>query len=235
MIHGIRAAAEDLTLIESVQYVWNGQNYCWYEDGWKGPGWYVCAHGPWVSGLWWGGAYGWHNWHWHGEHHDHGGKHHNKGHHVEHHGGKHHKQGHHVEHHGGKKPNRGHQVQHHGGGKGKHHGGARVSHHGGGKSMHRGGGGRGGGGRGGGGRRSDIRLKQDIVPLARLNNGLELYRFRYRGNDRTAYVGVMAQEVQKIEPSAVWRDRDGYLMVNYDRLGLKFMTWNEWLARANHS
>ncbi len=39
----------------------------------------------------------------------------------------------------------------------------------------------------------------------------------------------MAQEVQDIEPSAVSRDRDGYLMVDYDRLGLKFMTWNAWL------
>jgi hypothetical protein len=51
-----------------------------------------------------------------------------------------------------------------------------------------------------GGHRSDIRLKQDIVPLARLDNGLELYRFRYKGSDHTAYVGVMAQEVQKIKP-----------------------------------
>src|SRR5262245_34257967 len=39
-----------------------------------------------------------------------------------------------------------------------------------------GGGGRGGGGRGGGGRRSDIRLKQDVVPVMRLSSGLELYR-----------------------------------------------------------
>ena len=45
----------------------------------------------------------------------------------------------------------------------------------------------------------------------------------------------MAQEVQQIEPSAVWRDRDGYLMVNYDRIGLKFMTWKEWLARNGAS
>ena len=97
-----------------------------------------------------------------------------------------------------------------------------------------GGGGRrgGGGGRGGGGRRSDIRLKQDIVPLARLDNGLELYRFRYKGSDRTTYVGFMAQEVRKIKPSAVWRDHTGYLVVNYDQLGLKFMTWREWLART---
>jgi Protein of unknown function (DUF3300)/Chaperone of endosialidase len=106
---------------------------------------------------------------------------------------------------------------------------------GGGRQMggggHRGGGGgRGGGGRGGGGRRSDIRLKEDIVPLGPLDNGLELYRFRYKGSDRTAYVGVMAQDVQRIEPHAVWRAPDGYLRVDYDRLGLKFMTWKEWLA-----
>jgi hypothetical protein len=98
---------------------------------------------------------------------------------------------------------------------------------------HRGGGGRGGGRRGGGGRRSDIRLKEDIVPLARLNNGLELYRFRYKGSDHTDYVGVMAQEVQKIEPDAVWCDHNGYLVVNFDRIGVKFMTWKEWLARTN--
>jgi hypothetical protein len=114
-------------------------------------------------------------------------------------------------------------------------GGPRVgSGGGGGRQMgggggHRGGGGR-GGGRGGGGRRSDIRLKEDIVPLVQLDNGLELYRFRYKGSDHTFYVGVMAQEVQKIKPSAARRGPDGYLRVNYDRLGLKFMTWKEWLA-----
>jgi hypothetical protein len=36
--------------------------------------------------------------------------------------------------------------------------------------------------------------------------------------------------VQQIYSSAVWRGPDGYLRVNYDRLGLKFMTWKEWLA-----
>jgi hypothetical protein len=80
-----------------------------------------------------------------------------------------------------------------------------------------------------------MRLKEDIVSLMRLSNGLELYRFRYKGSDRTSYVGVMAQEVQKIEPGAVWRDHNGYLMVNYDRIGLKFMTWKEWRARTSSS
>jgi uncharacterized protein DUF3300/endosialidase-like protein len=121
-------------------------------------------------------------------------------------------------------------------------GGQRVARAGGGggHNFNRGGGGRpsvsrGGGGRGGGGggrRRSDIHLKQDIVPLVRLGNGLELYRFRYRGGDPTIYVGVMAQDVQKVEPNAVWRARDGYLRVDYDLIGVKFMTWKEWVARG---
>ena len=112
-------------------------------------------------------------------------------------------------------------------------GGGRAISRGGGGGGHiaRGGGGRGGGGRGGG-RRSDIRLKQDIVPLMRLGNGLEVYRFRYKGSDHTVYVGVMAQDVQKIDPGAVSRDRDGYLLVDYDRIGLKFMTWKEWSKRS---
>jgi Protein of unknown function (DUF3300)/Chaperone of endosialidase len=102
---------------------------------------------------------------------------------------------------------------------------------GGGGGFSRGGGGRGGGGRGGG-RRSDIRLKEDIAPLMHLGNGLKLYTFRYRGSDHTVYVGVMAQEVQKIDPSAVSYDRQGYLMVDYERIGLKFMTWKEWQAKV---
>ena len=80
-----------------------------------------------------------------------------------------------------------------------------------------------------------MRLKQDIVALTRLDNGLELYRFRYKGNDTTVYVGVMAQEVEKLDPRAVSRDSEGYLMVDYDRLGLDFMTWDEWVAKQKHA
>jgi hypothetical protein len=104
---------------------------------------------------------------------------------------------------------------------------------GGGGGFHGGGGGfRGGGGGHGGGRRSDIRLKHDITPLGRLDNGIGLYRFRYKGSDRTVYVGVMAQEVQEVVPGAVTRGRDGYLRVRYERLGLEFMTWDAWIKRA---
>ncbi len=55
------------------------------------------------------------------------------------------------------------------------------------------------------------------------------YRFAYVGSDR-AYVGVMAQEVQTIRPDAVVRGRDGYLRVHYDKLGLPFQTYDQWIA-----
>ncbi|HET7123826.1 MAG TPA: DUF3300 domain-containing protein [Bradyrhizobium sp.] len=96
-----------------------------------------------------------------------------------------------------------------------------------------GGGFRGGGGGfrggGGGGRRSDIALKHDVVLLGHLANGLGYYRFSYLGGSE-AYVGVMAQEVQELMPQAVTRGSDGYLRVYYDKLGLKFRTYRDWLA-----
>jgi hypothetical protein len=113
-----------------------------------------------------------------------------------------------------------------GGGPSVKRGGGGPSFSGGGGRRVGGGGGGRGGGRGGGGRRSDIELKEDVTPLMRLDNGLELYRFRYKGSDPTLYVGVMEQEVQKIDPNAVSRDRD--LLVDYDRLGVRFVTWEEW-------
>ena len=76
---------------------------------------------------------------------------------------------------------------------------------------------------------SDIRLKHDITLLGRLNDGLGFYRFIYNGG-HTAYVGVMAQEVQTVMPEAVVRGSDGYLRVFYDKLGLKFQTYDEWVA-----
>jgi hypothetical protein len=91
-----------------------------------------------------------------------------------------------------------------------------------------GGGFRGGGGRGGG-RRSDVRLKHDIAVIGHFDNGIGFYRFAYNGSAKL-YVGVMAQEVQMVRPDAVRRGRDGYLRVFYDRLGLKFETYNAWVA-----
>src|SRR5467141_1762966 len=82
-------------------------------------------------------------------------------------------------------------------------------------------------------RRSDMMLKHDIFLLGRLNNGLGFYRFSYNGSDK-AYVGVIAQEVQAIMPEAVMRDNDGYLRVFYDRVGVKFQTYEQWIALRAH-
>jgi hypothetical protein len=116
-------------------------------------------------------------------------------------------------------------------------GGARAGGFGGARAGGFGGGGRGGGGRGGGrgggARRSDMRLKHHIVLLGRLDDGLGYYRFVYNGG-HTAYVGVMAQEVQAVTPDAVTRGADGYMRVSYDRLGLPFETYKQWLATGAH-
>jgi len=42
-------------------------------------------------------------------------------------------------------------------------------------------------------------------------------------------VGVLAQEVQRVMPQAVARERDGYLIVHYERLGLKFESYDQWI------
>jgi hypothetical protein len=70
-------------------------------------------------------------------------------------------------------------------------------------------------------------LKHDITLLGHLDNGLGFYRFSYNGSDK-AYVGVMAQEVQTVMPEAVTRGSDGTLRVFYDKLGVKFQSYEQW-------
>jgi len=74
-----------------------------------------------------------------------------------------------------------------------------------------------------------VRLKHDIRIIGRLDNGIGLYRFIYNGGDKV-YVGVLAQAVQAVMPEAVMRGRDGYLRVFYEKLGLRFETYDEWIA-----
>jgi len=93
-----------------------------------------------------------------------------------------------------------------------------------------------GGGRGvrggGAGRRSDIQLKNHVVLLGRMGNGLGFYRFEYSGS-LTTYVGVIAQEVQEVAPWAVQRGPDGYLRVSYRQLGIPFQTLQQWKASGS--
>jgi Chaperone of endosialidase len=76
---------------------------------------------------------------------------------------------------------------------------------------------------------SDTRLKRDVTQVGELDSGINLYRYRYLWSD-TAYVGVMAQEVAAVMPEAVQRGADGYVRVDYARLGLRMQTWDQWTA-----
>jgi hypothetical protein len=42
-------------------YVLDDEDYCWYDDGWHGPGWYWCGYEG-YEGYGWGGPYGWNGW-----------------------------------------------------------------------------------------------------------------------------------------------------------------------------
>lgn len=62
---------------------------------------------------------------------------------------------------------------------------------------------------------SDMRLKENIKPVGKLDNGLTVYCFNYKG-ENTPQIGLIAQEVQEVKPEAVVERDDGYLAVRYD-------------------
>jgi hypothetical protein len=61
---------------------------------------------------------------------------------------------------------------------------------------------------------SDIRLKENIVPIETDENGVNWYDFNYIGHKET-HRGVMAQELEQIRPDAVFTGPLGYKLVNY--------------------
>ena len=58
---GLKPAIEAIDMTEQAAYIIDGRAYCFYYDGWQGPGWYRCGY-AWRRGLGWGGAYGWQGW-----------------------------------------------------------------------------------------------------------------------------------------------------------------------------
>jgi hypothetical protein len=69
---------------------------------------------------------------------------------------------------------------------------------------------------------SDIRTKENIKQVYWLPNGLPVYEFEYKAEFKDhplaghgKFVGVMAQEVEMVQPEAVITNADGYKMVNY--------------------
>src|ERR1700733_11565270 len=47
--------------VEKTQFFFGGRNYCFYYDGWHGPGFYWCGY-AYREGLGYGGGGGWHGW-----------------------------------------------------------------------------------------------------------------------------------------------------------------------------
>ena len=61
---------------------------------------------------------------------------------------------------------------------------------------------------------SDRRLKTDIKRVGQTDNGLSIYTYRY-GGEGPFHMGVMAQEVEAVQPEAIGPELHGFKTVNY--------------------
>jgi len=66
---------------------------------------------------------------------------------------------------------------------------------------------------------SDKRLKKNIKYKSKSKSGLNIYEFEYNWSPQK-YIGVMAQEVKKVKPSAVSENIFGHMMVDYSQLDI---------------
>ena len=65
---------------------------------------------------------------------------------------------------------------------------------------------------------SDRRLKHDIQRIGKTDDGLPIYKFKYKGDpEEQTHIGFMADEVEKKSPDAVGVADNGYKYVDYDR------------------
>jgi hypothetical protein len=67
---------------------------------------------------------------------------------------------------------------------------------------------------------SDIRTKENIKRFGMLPNGLPVYEYEYKAEWKDEaghgkFIGVMAHEVEAVQPEAIITRPDGYKMVNY--------------------
>jgi len=65
---------------------------------------------------------------------------------------------------------------------------------------------------------SDMRLKENINLIGKSPSGINIYTFKYKGEDNGIYKGVMAQEV----PYASVLDKDGFYKVDYSKVDVRF-------------
>ena len=66
---------------------------------------------------------------------------------------------------------------------------------------------------------SDELLKENVIPCG-VENNFPVFEFSYLGDD-ARYIGVMAQDVEKIRPDAV-EELNGFKAVDYGKIGVKF-------------
>jgi hypothetical protein len=64
---------------------------------------------------------------------------------------------------------------------------------------------------------SDERLKDDIIRVGSTHEGLPIYKYRMKGSGKTQ-MGVMAQDVERVNPGAVSTHSSGYKMVDYNKV-----------------
>ena len=69
---------------------------------------------------------------------------------------------------------------------------------------------------------SDDRLKENIELVEKRDEGINIYTFNFVGTGER-WRGVLAQEVQRFKPWCVEEMENGYLMVDYAKLGLEDM------------
>lgn len=68
---------------------------------------------------------------------------------------------------------------------------------------------------------SDRRLKEDIRKVGETDEGLPIYKFRYKGEDKDeTHIGYMAQDVEKKHPDAVG-EYGGAKYVDYDKVNAR--------------
>ena len=69
---------------------------------------------------------------------------------------------------------------------------------------------------------SDIRLKDNVELIGKSSSNINIYKFNYKG-DSTVYEGVIANEV----PWASVEASNGYLMVDYNKIDVKFKKYDK--------
>lgn len=63
---------------------------------------------------------------------------------------------------------------------------------------------------------SDIRAKEDVKKVGILNDGQNIYRFKYKGDpNKVTHIGLLAQEAERLNPDAVTEASDGLKRVDY--------------------